>query len=249
MKKYKKLVFVIVGILALMLAACAKDAAAPETAAPAPETAAPATGGLLGQPSANGSAEYAGYQFSGPEPWGGTLTITIVSIHDGAMDWSFTDSFEGHTLYQVQRETALSDGTASFDVQGKDVEHENVSFAYQGTLELKDGKLTVSFHSGAVTEEAAEGSSVYHDVASLSDSANQVVLDRTADGPYMIYTVQSGDSVHSIATAHGISTKDLCILNQIVIIETAKAHGYEFDDVTEYAKYLFPGEELLVPMQ
>lgn len=54
-------------------------------------------------------------------------------------------------------------------------------------------------------------------------------------------------TVRSIAEEFGISTKDLAILNQTVIIETAQAHGHQFDDVIEYAKYLFPGEELLVP--
>ena len=251
MKKNRILAFVMAALLALLLCACAKDVPAPETgAAPtAAPSAAPAPGGLLGQSQEQDSDEYDGYQFSGQDPWGGSLSVTILSIRDGKMDWSFTDSFEGNTLYQVQKETELQDGKADFDLQGKDVEHDNVSFAYQGALELKDGKLSVSFRSGSVTEESAEGSSVYHAVEALSEGTNQVLLERTADGPYMTYVVQSGDSVHSIATAHGISTKELCILNQIVIIETAKAHGYEFEDVTEYAKYLFPGEELLVPKQ
>ena len=37
------------------------------------------------------------------------------------------------------------------------------------------------------------------------------------------------------------------ILNQLVIIETAKSHGLESDDITEHARYLYPVEELLVP--
>ena len=79
---------------------------------------------------------------------------------------------------------------------------------------------------------------------SLDDDASLTIVKvNTREG----YTVQEGDSIHSIAEAHGLSTKDLCILNQTVIIETAKAHGLEFDEVTEYAKYLYPGEVLLVP--
>lgn len=193
--------------------------------------------------------DYAGYQFSGADPWGGTLAVTINSIIDGKMEWTFTDSFEGHTLYQVQQGTVLQDGKAAFDIQGSDVENEGVTFAYQGALELKDGKVTVTFDSGAVTNASTEGDSTYRIAEALSGSGlpDQVVLDRTVDGPYVSYTVQSGDSIHSIAKAHGISTKDLCILNQVVIIETAKSHGYEFEDVTEYAKYLYPGEVLLVP--
>lgn len=241
MKQKNRLTAVIAGVLALLLTACAGASPAAQEPSPAAEEPAP----TLGRTSGTEDAAYAGYQFSGADPWGGALTVTVTDITDGEMDWTFTDSFEDHTLYQVQRKTAIQDETAAFDIQGKDVEHEGVSFVYQGMLVLKDGKLTVIFDSGAVTD----GASAYHDAAALADGANQAVLDKTADGPYMPYTVQSGDSVHSIAKAHGISTKDLCILNQIVIIETAKAHGYEFADVTEYAKYLFPGEELLVPKQ
>ena len=49
-----------------------------------------------------GYAEYAGYQFSGTDPWGGTLSITVRTIVDGKMEWTFTDVFDNHTLYQEQ---------------------------------------------------------------------------------------------------------------------------------------------------
>ena len=74
-----------------------------------------------------------------------------------------------------------------------------------------------------------------------------MVLVKAADDSLMEYVVQSGDSIHSIAEEYGITTKELAIINQVVIIETAQKYGHEFDDVIEYAKYLFPGEELLVP--
>lgn len=77
--------------------------------------------------------------------------------------------------------------------------------------------------------------------------SNKVVLIKTADDNLTTYTVKEGDSIHSIAKKCGISTKELAILNQTVIIETAQAYGYQFDDVIEYAKYLFPGEKLMVP--
>lgn len=239
MKGKTRLLIAFGGILMLLLAACGN-------ASPAAEE--PSAVSALTDEEAY--ADYAGYQFSGKDPWDGTLTITVKSILDGKMEWTFTDSFEDHTLYQVRKDTVLEDGKADFDLQGEDVENEDVSFAYQGTLELKDGQITVTFDSGAVTEESPEGGSSYHAAEALSGSglSAQAVLSKTVDGPYVSYAVQEGDSIHSIAKEHGISTKDLCILNQTVIIETARSHGLEFDDVTEYAKYLYPGEELLVPV-
>ncbi len=215
MRDKKWLPYVIGGALMLLLAACGNSSSA---AGDSPVHA-------LTDDEAY--VDYAGYQFSGADPWDGTLTVTINSILDGKMEWSFTDSFEDHTLYQVQKETVLENGTAAFDMEGEDVEQEDVSFSYQGTLELKDGKITVTFESGAVTSASPEGDYSYRFAEALADSglSNQAVLDRTVDGPYVLYTVQEGDSIHSIAKAHGISTKDLCILNQIVIIEARRRCG------------------------
>lgn len=238
MKHRNKLAAVMSGALVLLLAACGTATSAGEDAAE-----------IYTPTDEMDYVDYAGFQFSGADPWDGTLTVTIRSILDGTMDWTFTDSFEDHTLYQVQTDTVLENGTAAFDIQGEDAEQENVTFAYRGTLELKDGTVVVTLESGGVTEESPEGGSSYHMAEALAESglSNRVVLERTADGPYQNYTVQEGDSVHTIAEEYGLSTKDLCILNQTVIIETAKAHGLEFDEVTEYAKYLYPGEVLLVP--
>ena len=239
MKSKYMFLLITIGMLALLLSACGGSA-----------TASPAAASEVPAPTNDAEyAEYAGYQFSGKDPWDGTLTVTIRSIIDGKMEWTFTDSFEDHTLYQVQADTVLQNGMADFDIQGKDVEHENISFAYQGILELKDETITVAFNTGSVISESPEGDSSYHFAETLADSgiSNQVVLGKTADGPYVSYIVQEGDSIHSIAKAHGISAKDLVILNQIVIMDTAKSHGLEFDDATEYAKYLYPGEELLIP--
>ncbi len=193
--------------------------------------------------------DYVGTQFSGQDPWGGNLAITVRSIVDGKMDWTFTDTFDNHTLYQEQSATSIQDGVAEYSIEGKDVENDNVSFSYQGSMELKDGQITFSFLTGAVMTESSEGGSSARMAEALKESGlpNEVVLQKAADDSLMIYTVQEGDSIHSIAEEFGISTKDLAILNQTVIIETAQAHGHQFDDVIEYAKYLFPGEELLVP--
>lgn len=191
--------------------------------------------------------DYAGHQFAGEDPWGGTLTVTVRSVVDGKMEWTFTDMFDDSTLYQLVEGTPIENGKADFDIEGKDVESDNVTFNYQGQLELKDGQLLMTLTSGYVTTESTEGGSSSRNAEALAGSglSNQILL--TEDDSLDTYTVQSGDSIHSIAEAYGISTRELAIMNQTVIIETAQAHGYEFDDVIDYAKYLFPGEVLSVP--
>ena len=229
MKRKLGRLLLLAGALTLLLTAC-KKTTSPEDAA-----------ALLAPTDGEAYADYAGYQFSGSDPWGGAITVTVKSIYDGKMEWTFTDSFDDHTLYQLQKDTVLLDGEAEFDLQGQDVEQRDVSFAFAGDMALKDGAITLTLRSGSVTDTAGQALRTFPG-GGLSD---QIVLDKAA-GPYLRYAVQSGDSMHSIARKYGLSTKDLVILNQIVIEETARAHGLEFDDVTEYAKYLYPGEELLI---
>ncbi len=194
-------------------------------------------------------AEYVGAQFAGQDPWGGALTITVRSIVDGKMDWTFTDSFDDHTLYQEQSKTAIQNGSAEYSIHGKAAENKSVSFSYEGTMDLSDGQITFRFLKGSVTAKSAAGDSdaCIAEALEASGISNEVVLVKAADDSLMTYTVQPGDSIHSIAKQFGLSTKELAILNQTVIIETAQAYGHQFDDVIEYAKYLFPGEELVVP--
>ena len=185
-------------------------------------------------------ADYAGRQFAGEDPWGGKLTVTVRSIVDGQMEWTFTDQFDDSTLYQLVEGTPVQNGAADFNIEGKDVENDNVTFSYQGDLELKNGAVLMTLTSGSVMTASSEGGSSSRAAEALAGSglSNQILLEE--DTSLDVYTVQSGDSIHSIAEAYGISTRELAIMNQTVIIETAQAYGYEFDDVIEYAKYLFP---------
>jgi hypothetical protein len=102
-----------------------------------------------------------------------------------------------------------------------------------------DGQITFRFLKGAMTTSSSQGGSDARMAEALAESgiSNEVVLIKAADDSLMTYTVQEGDSFHSIAKQYGITTKELAIINQTVIIETAQAQGHQFDDVIEYAKY------------
>ena len=233
MKKKYLLALVVMVMAAMVLAACgsSKDEKLPV--------------------SDEAYAEYVGAQFAGQDPWGGKLAITVRTIVDGKMEWTFTNSFDDHTLYQKQGETVIQDGRAEYSIQGKDAENKNVSFSYEGTMDLREGQITFRFLKGSVITKSSDGEAESRVAESLEASgiSNEVVLVKAADDSLMTYIVQPGDSIHSIAKQYGITTKELAIINQTVIIETAQAYGHHFDDVIEYANYLFPGEELLVPKQ
>jgi hypothetical protein len=71
----KKLSLMVIGLSAFLLTPCAASDALPETE----------TELYAAFPEENDAAyeDYAGYQFSGDDPWEGILTITVRSIADG----------------------------------------------------------------------------------------------------------------------------------------------------------------------
>ena len=103
----------------------------------------------------------------------------------------------------------IQDGKTEYSIQGKDVENENVSFSYEGTMELSEGQITFSFIKGSVTTSSSEGDSDARMAEALEGSgiANEVILVKAADDSLTSYTVQEGDSIHSIAESMGSQPK------------------------------------------
>ena len=102
--------------------------------------------------------------------------------------------------------------------------------------------LCYDFHS------QKEGELITENKQSLSLEDLKEVAGGTGDeNEQKTYVVQAGDSLHSIAAAHGCTTVELALLNKDTIIKTAQAHGYYFDDPLQYANYIFEGEVLLLP--
>ncbi len=182
---YKKIISIILaaGLIA-HLAACSK---APDEPAPATSGSAsalvPGSSAVVFPESDTEYADYVGYQFAGPDPWDGSLAITVRSIINGKMEWTFTDLFEESTLYAEVTDTVVSDGVATFDVTGTSIEDENMKFQYQGTIEFKDGSLLVTFESGFILVENPLGgfSARIADALSGSGLSNQVQLNKTVD--------------------------------------------------------------------
>ena len=127
--------------------------------------------------------EYIGYQFSGKDPWGSELAITVRTLKDDKLTWTYTDVLgEGESSVTVYNEltTDFKDGSTSFTVSGE-TEDKLYSFEYKGILTLKDGKLTVKLESGSLTSNSAEGGSSSHQVGPLEDAAKTVTLTKVVD--------------------------------------------------------------------
>ncbi len=68
------------------------------------------------------------------------------------------------------------------------------------------------------------------------------VVSSLGDGVF--YVVEEGDTLKSIADRHGMTVRDLFVLNSETIIQTANENGIICDDPSGYVNYIFAGMTL-----
>lgn len=117
-------------------------------------------------------------QYTGLDPWGNPLTITIDSITDGKMNWTYVEDFAGQTLVQSFENIELVDNQATFHVEAAVQGAEYVTCDYSGMITVEDDTLTVTFTAGEMTEASTEGGSTAYHVEALEDAERTVVLKR-----------------------------------------------------------------------
>ena len=136
---------------------------------------------LIGCDKKDDYKDYIGYQFSGKNPWDGELAITIRTLENDKLTWTYTDVLgSGENAVTVYNElsTEFKDGKTSFTVKGNEG---NYSFNYVGTLAFKDGKLEVKYTEGALEEKSTEGGSASYQVGPLDEAARTITLTKVVD--------------------------------------------------------------------
>ena len=171
MKKFSKLLIVaLVFVFAFSLTGCKKDEKKEESK----------TENKTETKSAY--ADYIGYQFSGKDPWGNELAVTIRTLENDKLTWTYTDVVgEGESSLTLYSEltTDFKDGSTSFNAKGK--ADDNNTFDYKGTLTLKDGSLSITFTDGAVTTNSSEGGSSAYQVGPLEEANKTITLTKVVD--------------------------------------------------------------------
>ena len=121
---------------------------------------------------------YAGHWYSCEDPWGGRFYVTVKSVEDGRISWSFSDVFFNTTLYQQVKDAPLNDGETPFHLEGTSLYDEDKFFRYDGTLALRDGAVVLAFTAGALEERSPEGGSSSQHVDPLEEADRVFVLNR-----------------------------------------------------------------------
>lgn len=171
-------------VLALSLAACGEQATQPETTTAPETTDAPATtagDAATTEAAADPIAEMIGYSYTGQDPWGAPLNVTLRTLENGKLEWTYAavigEGEDALTLDAVSTDE-LKDGAVNFHITGKVMENEAMTFDYSGTLQLKDGKVVLTYADGQITEESPEGGSGSYHVGALDAAAKTVTLEK-----------------------------------------------------------------------
>ncbi len=158
MKKKSIIVVAVVMILAVMLSACGAKAGPYD--------------------------EYIGYQFVGSDPWGCPLGVTLRTLEDGKLEWTYSDVIgegEGAITVDAVSVDEFSDGEFSFHITGEVIENESMTFDYTGTVKLADGKVVITYEDGQIMEENPNGGSSSYHVGALEDEAKTVTLEKAPE--------------------------------------------------------------------
>jgi len=125
-----------------------------------------------------GYEEYAGYQFVGSDPWGGQLSVTVRSVANGLMEWTFTDLFEDGMIYKELERTEIKEGCADFYLEGNYSESDNLIYNYGGSIQLIEGYVVIEYEYGETVTQSPEGDSNSRQVDALPDDEKIVVLEK-----------------------------------------------------------------------
>ena len=115
-------------------------------------------------------------RYTGIDPWGNPLAITIDSIADEKISWTYTEDFAGQMLVQSFADTDIIDGQVAFHVEGTIQDADYITCDYSGTMTVGDDALTITFTSGEMTEASPEGGSTAYHVEALEEADRTVVL-------------------------------------------------------------------------
>lgn len=129
-------------------------------------------------------SDYLGRQYTGADPWGNPLSITLISIDGNVLTFEYMAVIgEGEYTRTFVTESSgeLSDGVMLFDVNATAKEYDAMHLDYSGSLALRDGSLFVTYGAGSVVEESTEGGSAGYQALALEGENKTVELK--ADDP------------------------------------------------------------------
>ena len=124
-------------------------------------------------------SEYIGKRYTGNDPWGNPLSITLNSMKGIEVSFAYEAVIgEGdyRSTFFTESSGELNAGTIPFHITATAEENEAMHMDYTGSLTLKDGSLFVTYDAGSVVEESTEGGSAGYQALGLKGENKTVEL-------------------------------------------------------------------------
>ena len=138
-----------------------------------------ATGTIQIEVKPGAYSEYIGKQYSGNDPWGNPLSITLKGMYGNEVSFAYEAVIgEGEYIrtFLTASSGEMKDGILPFHVAATAEEYEAMHCDYRGTLTLKNGSLFVTYDAGSVVEESPEGGSAGYQAMGLKEEEKTVEL-------------------------------------------------------------------------
>ena len=138
-----------------------------------------ATGTILIEVKPAAYSEYIGKQYTGEDPWGNPLSITLNSMEGIEVSFTYESVIGADDYRRTFLATSSGDlnaGTVSFHISATATENEAMHLDYTGSLTLADGSLFVTYDAGSVVEESSEGGSAGYQALGLEGENKTVEL-------------------------------------------------------------------------
>ena len=130
---------------------------------------------------AEGTADYVGGMYTGPDPWEGHFSVIIENIEGDRMSWTLSEIGDEITFTESINDTQLTDGAGEFHIIGISPDNESIHYDYTGTVALSEGAVTLTLTEGQATQLNSEGGSGFHMAEALEEAARTVTLQRVED--------------------------------------------------------------------
>ena len=154
-----------------------------------------ATGTILIEVKPADWSNYMGKQYTGKDPWGNPLSVTLKGMAGNAVSFAYESVIgegEHARTFLAESSGERKDGAIPFHVTATAKEYAAMHLDYSGHLTLKDGSLFVTYNAGSVVEESTEGGSAGYQALGLEGEDKTVELR-----PY-----------HSASENHGFAPAD-----------------------------------------
>ena len=118
---------------------------------------------------------YVGKSFSGKDPWGEDMTVSVTDISGNTLSWTLTEAVNGgeEKIEAEFTDTLMKGNVGTFLLEDS---LENDLCSYSGTIRLTDQAVVITYVDGALETQSENGNSSWHMAGAVPEADREIVL-------------------------------------------------------------------------